>query len=179
MKKRFIKSPIFLAFLVFVVIMSILFRDQLKRIFIFIGLSAITGVAVFINYKSKINIDFTPVFFFSILFAYSMGTEISFLFILFAAVIPSLISGEVDAGYFPVLLVFLVIVFYSTKVLLLFDLVKGGIILAIIFGLFHMILDTIFGGPFAKEFMSFVGFIIINTFYFTQLSDLFLKLMAF
>ncbi|MCD6403352.1 MAG: hypothetical protein J7K98_03405 [Candidatus Aenigmarchaeota archaeon] len=160
------------------VIFFIIFSSEIKFTFIFLALTIITGILVFFNYKLKIPLDFTPVFFLSLLLAYSHGFVLAITFILLGAIVPSILSKEIGVNYFFMVVIFLFLVSYSPKVLISLGVIEGGIVLSIVFGFIDMMLDIVFGKHLSKKFVSFVGFVIVNAFYFIKLSEAILKLLT-
>lgn len=144
---------------------------------IFFILCLVSGLLVFINYTIKVPVDFTPVFFFSILITRFYGIGYSLLFLVIGGVLPTLISGVViDVNYFLVLiitvLINLVSLFFTT-----FNLIIVGIILTFIYSILDGVVNIFFGEDLMKEVISVVFNISVNTLYFSKFGLFLIGLM--
>jgi hypothetical protein len=125
---KYILLVLGIALLVFLLI------QKIPRVFIFIGLLLLTSLIVFLNYLTQLPIDFSPVFFLSLVVTSTLGFGYTVLFVLLAGFIPAIFSGDFRVSIFVYLIVNLILNLVSTA--LSFNFLMQGIILSFLYFLF-------------------------------------------
>jgi hypothetical protein len=100
---KYILLVLGIALLVFLLI------QKIPRVFIFIGLLLLTSLIVFLNYLTQLPIDFSPVFFLSLVVTSTLGFGYTVLFVLLAGFIPAIFSGDFRVSIFVYLIVNLIL----------------------------------------------------------------------
>jgi hypothetical protein len=169
------KRALFVVAVLFLISLFLISTALQKTLF-FIALCAVSGVMVYINYILKIPLDFTPVFFFSIIMTKTLGLWPVIIFIFLGGVLPTLIAGgRIDSAY----LVFLVFLFLSVLLSLFLsgNIVFVGIILSVFYFVGGGILSTLTGEPAFKQTVSILFGLCINIFYFLKFGHALIGLM--
>jgi len=158
--------------LLFVVITLLIFLliKKIPNILIFIGLTLLTGLIVFLNYFFQIPVDFTPVFFLSIIITSTLGFSYTFLFIILAGFIPGIFSGDFKSSIFVYFVVNLLVNLVSIPLNLSF--ITETVVLSFLYGSLVVITKSITESDFGQElFINLINFG-INVFYFWKFGEI-------
>ena len=162
--------------LLFVAIALLIFLliKKIPSILIFIGLTLLTGLIVFLNYFLQIPVDFTPVFFLSIIITSTLGFGYTFLFVILAGFIPGMFSGDFKPSIFVYLIVNLLVNLVSISLNLSF--ISEAVVLSFLYGSLVAIIRTITESDFGQElFVNLITFG-INVFYFWKLGEILISI---
>ncbi|NCN39043.1 MAG: hypothetical protein COY38_03060 [Candidatus Aenigmarchaeota archaeon CG_4_10_14_0_8_um_filter_37_24] len=152
-----------------VTLLLFLLIKKIPSILIFIGLTLLTGLIVFLNYFLQIPVDFTPVFFLSIIITSTLGFGYTFLFVILAGFIPGIFSGDFKPSVFVYLIINLLVNLASIPLNLNF--ITESIILSFLYGGLVVIIRSITESDFGQElFVNLITFG-INIFYFWKLGE--------
>ena len=159
------KSDIkYLLLFVAIVLLIFLLVKKIPNILIFIGLTLLAGLIVFLNYFLQVPVDFTPVFFLSIIITSTLGFGYTFLFVILAGFIPGIFSGDFKPSIFVYLIVNLLVNLVSIPLNLSF--ITEATILSFLYGGLIAIIRSTTESDFGQElFVNLITFG-INVFYF-------------
>lgn len=175
MKMKEIRLKYVLLFVGLALLIFLLVKRS-PNIVIFVGLALLTAFIVFLNYLLRIPIDFSPVFFLSVIITSTLGFGYTVIFVILAGFIPSLFSGDFKADFFVYPLVNILVNLISIPLNLNF--LVEGIILSFLYGVLVAIISTIAGSEFGKElFVNAINFL-INIFYFWRFGGIILSLLS-
>ena len=164
--------------LLFVVttLLILLLIKEIPGILIFIGLTLLTGLIVFLNYFFQIPVDFTPVFFLSILITSTLGFGYTFLFVILAGFIPGIFSGDFKPSIFVYLIINLLVNLVSIQLNLSF--ITEAVVLSFLYGSLVAIVRSITETDFGQElFVNLITFG-INVFYFWKFGEIFISIFS-
>lgn len=148
---------------------------KIPNILIFTGLTLLTGIIVFLNYSLKVPIDFSPVFFLSIVITSTLGISYSILFVILSGFIPAIFSGDFKPTIFVYLIVNVLINLISIPLNLNF--LVEGIILSFLYGFLVAVINGAIESNFGQElFVNLVSFA-INIFYFWKLGSILFSIL--
>lgn len=157
-------------------LLGFLLVKNIPNVLILIGLTLVTALVVFFNYLLKIPIDFSPVFFLSILITSSLGLGYTILFVILAGFVPSLFSGDFESDVFVYMVANILVNLISIPINLNFLL--EGIILSFLYGILVTIISAITGSESGKElFVNAINFL-INVLYFWKFGQIILSLLS-
>ncbi len=162
--------------LLFVAITLLIFLlvKKIPNILIFIGLTLLTGLIVFLNYFFQIPIDFTPVFFLSIIITSTLGFGYTFLFVILAGFIPGIFSGDFKPSIFVYLIVNLLVNLVSIPLNLSF--ITESVVLSFLYGFLVTAFRAITESDFGQElFVNLINFS-INVFYFWKFGEILISI---
>lgn len=171
-EKLYVKY-ILLFFVVF--LLSFLSIKKIPNILIFTGLTLFAGVITFLNYFLKIPIDFSPVFFLSIIITSTLGLGYTILFVILSGFIPAIFSGDFKPSFFVYFTVNILVNLISIPLNL--DFLTEAIFLSFLYGFLVSILTAITGSNIGKElFVNLVTFG-INLFYFWKFGEILISIL--
>lgn len=152
-----------------VAVLSILLIIKMSKFMIFLGLTIISGIIVFVNYYTELPLDISPVFFLSIIITSTYGFHYTIPFVLLAGFIPSVVSRGIGFDCFMYLGVNLLVNFIFTS-FSFNSIVIGGIIFSFVYGLLTSAMSAMSGSPAEKEFFFGALTFIINILYFSKIA---------
>jgi len=166
-KKSYIK---YISLFVAMSLLVFLLVVKIPHILIFIGLTLLTGIIVFVNYFLQVPVDFSPVFFLSIIITSTLGFGYTFLFVILAGLLPGIFSGDFKPS---ILVYFFANIFVNLiSIPLNFSLLTEGIILSFLYGFLVTVTSGIIESDFGQGlFVNLVSFG-INIFYFWKLGEI-------
>lgn len=164
--------------LLVLVIFFILFIIKTQKILIFLVLTLISGIICFVNYRTGLPFDFSPVFFLSIIITSTYGFGYTFLFVILSGFIPSILFGKgPDFNSFMCLslnlLMNLLWIGFSG-----FNIISGGVIFSIIYSVLAASASIFVEGNVGKEVVSMVITILVNVFYFLKLGTVLITILG-
>jgi energy-converting hydrogenase Eha subunit E len=163
---------------VVVSVLFLAFSQTMLRVLVYFALTALTAVLVFYNYYLRLPVDFTPVFFLSIVIAATYGLVPAVFFLIVAGVIPTMVAGgSMDPGYW-VMLIVIVALDYVSIFFVDFGIAYVGIGLVAVYAVLDVAIKIVVGESFAKKILSAAFTLGINAFYFWYFGDVLLKLLA-
>ncbi|OGI14755.1 hypothetical protein A3K63_02670 [Candidatus Micrarchaeota archaeon RBG_16_49_10] len=168
-------NPLYLILLVAAaLLLGVLFR----RMVVFVALCGVAAGMTYLNYYTQIPLDFTPIFFLSVMIAFSYGLFYSALFVLIASVPARLAAGtgfSVSSAFYILFnfLVNLALVAISPDNIILF-----GMLGSVAYYLLSAAASGLFSEEFEKELVFAAAGIGINVFYFLNFGGLLMRVMG-
>ena len=167
---RYILLVIGIALLVFLLV------KKIPKTLIFIGLTLLTGIIIFVNYLLKVPIDFTPVFFLSIVITSTLGFGYTVLFVVLSGFLPGIFSGDFKPSIFVYLIVNFLVNLISIPLNLNF--LVEGIILSILYGLLVSIINGAIESNFGQHLFANLITFGINVVYFWKLGEILISVLG-
>ncbi len=162
--------------LLFVAISLLIFLlvKKIPDILIFTGLTLLTGIIVFLNYFHKVPIDFSPVFFLSIIITSTLGFSYTILFVILSGFIPAIFSKDFKPNIFVYLTVNILVNLISIPLNLNF--ITEAVILSFLYAFLVSMINGAIESNFSQElFLNLISFG-INVFYFWKFGEIIFKL---
>ena len=122
-------------------LLILLLIKKIPNILIFAGLTLLTGLIVFLNYFLRVPIDFSPVFFLSVVITSTLGLGYSILFVILSGFIPAVFSGDFKPSFFVYLVVNILV--NSISIPLNLNFLAEALILSFLYGFLISVINGV------------------------------------
>jgi len=174
---KFKKSHIkYLLLLIGLALLIFLLIQRIPRVFIFIGLTLLTSVLVLLNYLTQLPLDFSSVFFLSLVITSTLGFGYTVLFVILSGFIPALFIGGFKPSSFVYISVNLVLNLVS--ITLNFNFSMEGIILSFLYFLFTGLINGAMESRITPNLLMGLISFGINVIYFWKLGPILLSILG-
>jgi hypothetical protein len=166
--------------LVFILLLAALLAVGIfmRKVVIYPVLCAVAIGLAYVNYYSRLPIDITPIFFFSVIITFNYGFLLSALFVLVAGVLPRFLAGA-DMSFDGVFYIFLNLL--TNLVLIMIapaDVILYGFIASIFYFLSASFFSGLVNSEVFKEFLVALINIGISFFYFMNVGPILIRLLG-
>lgn len=156
------------------ILLIFLLIKKITNIMVFLGLTLLTGIIVFLNYFLRIPIDFTPVFFLSIIITSTLGFGYTFLFVILSGFMPGIFSGNFKSSVFVYIIINMIVNLISIPLNLQF--LIEGIFLSFIYGFLITLVNGAIKSEFGEELLANLITFGINILYFWKLGGILISI---
>lgn len=150
----------------------------MKKFVIFLLICLVTGILDYIFARYNIPIDFTPVFFFSVLIVAYFGIWQLVIYILLAEIIPTFMGGDAITPLAIPYYIFMLFTGLMIKSYFISSFVIAGVIFSVIYVFYCAVLAKLWGEFDFLGVMSIIIEFLSNIVYFTTLAHLLIPLLA-
>lgn len=172
LKKSDIK---YLVLLVGIVLLFFLFIRNISKIIIFTVLTLISGGIVFLNYLIRFPVDFSPVFFLSLVITSTLGFGYTILFVILSGFLPAVFLGGFKPNVFVYLFVNLLLNLISIP--FSFNLLVEGVVLSFLYFLLVSLINGAMESRILPDLLMGLASFGINVVYFWKLSEILISVL--
>ncbi len=165
----------YLFLLVGVALLVFLFIRNISKILLFTVLTLISGAIVFLNYLIQFPVDFSPVFFLSLVITSTLGFGYTLLFVLLSGFIPSIFLGGFKPNVFVYLSANLILNLVSIPLGLNF--LVEGIVLSFLYFLLVGLINGAMESRILPDLLMGLASFGINVVYFWKLGEILISVL--